>query len=87
VRGGGVGLVDEQGHDGPAATKMTVENDFQNHRLRRCRDPDFSLRAFTLFFDERRGSTKVLGNSKAGRLSSHNISIPYCMRIAFTQPS
>jgi hypothetical protein len=85
VRGGWVGLVDEQGHDGPATTKMTVENDFQNHRLRRCRDPDFSLRAFTLF------STNDADQRPAfefpNRLSSHNISIPYCMRIAFTAAS
>jgi hypothetical protein len=30
-------------------TALTADNDFQNHRLPRCRDPDFPLRALNLF--------------------------------------
>src|SRR5262249_4560060 len=54
-------------------------NDFQNHSLPRCRDPDFPLRTLNLFPTNDAKQRRSSGIQEAGQLSSLDISVPHCV--------
>jgi hypothetical protein len=61
------------------ASKQDRQNDFQNHSLPRCRDPDFSIHTLDLFPTNNADQRRSEGIQDAGQPSSFDISVPNCV--------
>src|SRR5215469_10816593 len=61
------------------ASKQDRQNDFQNHSLPRCRDPDFPIHTLDLFPTNNADQRRSEGIQEAGQPSSFDISVPNCV--------
>ncbi len=61
------------------ASKQDRQNDFQNHSLPRCRDPDFPIHTLDLFPTNNADQRRSEGIQEAGQPSRFDISVPNCV--------